>query len=82
MAVFYLLPVFPLSGAFVSLEQLPPGIQFISQTFPLTHFCHAFRLVNLYNADFSFIAGDLVFLFLGAVVTCAGAAFLLQRIQE
>lgn len=81
-AVFYLLPVFPLSGAFAPLDQLPGGIQIISQTFPLTHFCHAFRLVNMQNADLSFITGDLIFLLLGAVVTCAGAAILLQRIQE
>ena len=81
-AVFYLLPVLMLSGAFAPLEQLPPSIQMISETFPLTHFCHAFRLVNMRNADMGFIAGDLVFLLLGAVVSCAGAAFLLQRIQE
>ena len=81
-AVFYLLPVLMLSGAFAPLEQLPPSIQMISQTFPLTHFCHAFRLVNMQNADASFIVGDLLFMLMGAVVSCAGAAFLLQRIQE
>ncbi len=81
-AVFYLLPVLMLSGAFAPLEQLPRSIQMISQTFPLTHFCHAFRLINMHNADFGFIVGDLVFMLLGAVVSCAGAAFLLQRIQE
>ncbi len=81
-AVFYLLPVLMLSGAFSPLEQLPPAIQMISQTFPLTHFCHAFRLINMQNADLSFITGDLVFMILGAIVSCAGAAFLLQRIQE
>ena len=81
-AVFYLLPVLMLSGAFSPLEDLPPGIQMISQTFPLTHFCHAFRLVNMRNAGMGFIAGDLVFMLLGAVVSCAGAALLLQRIQE
>jgi len=81
-AVFYLLPVLMLSGAFSPLEQLPPAIQMISQTFPLTHFCHAFRLVNMHNADTGFIAGDLFFMLFGAVVSCAGAAFLLQRIQE
>ncbi len=82
VAVFYLLPVLMLSGAFAPLEQLPPSIQMISQTFPLTHFCHAFRLVNMRNADIGFITGDLAFMLLGAVVSCAGAAFLLQRIQE
>ncbi len=81
-AVFYLLPVLMLSGAFAPLEQLPTAIQMISQTFPLTHFCHAFRLVNLHGAPFGFIAGDLAFLLLGAVASCAGAVYLLQRIQE
>jgi ABC-2 type transport system permease protein len=82
LAVFYLLPVFPLSGAFAPLENLPDGIRMISQTFPLTHFCHAFRLINLQNADLSYIAGDLAFLAIGAVVTCAGAGWLLRRMHE
>ena len=81
-AVFYLLPVLMLSGAFSPLENLPPAIQDIAETFPLTHFCHAFRLVNMQNADFGFIVGDLVFMLVGAVLCCAGAAFLLNRIQE
>jgi ABC-2 type transport system permease protein len=81
-AVFYLLPVLMLSGAFAPLEQLPPAIQMISQTFPLTHFCHAFRLVNMHDASASFITGDLAFMFFGAIISCAGAVFLLQRIQE
>jgi ABC-2 type transport system permease protein len=81
-AVFYLLPVFPLSGAFASLEQLPPSIQLVAQAFPLTHFCHAFRLVSLCQASVSTIVPDLVFLLAGAVLTCFGAALLLRRIQE
>jgi len=82
IAVFFLLPVFPLSGAFAPLDHLPDAIQYISQTFPLTHFCHAFRLINLYDADFSFIVRDLCILSLGALVTCAGAAGLLSRAQD
>ena len=81
-AVFYLLPVLMLSGAFSPLEQLPPAIQMISQTFPLTHFCHAFRLVNMQNAEAGYVTGDLLFMLGGAVLSCAGAAFLLQRVQE
>ncbi|MEO7319616.1 MAG: ABC transporter permease [Chthoniobacteraceae bacterium] len=81
-AVFYLLPVFPLSGAFASLDQLPDSIRIISQTFPLTHFCHAFRLVSLGQAGLPAILGDLCFLAIGAVVTCLGAALLLRRIQD
>ena len=81
-AVFYLLPVFPLSGAFASLDQLPAGVRVISQSFPLTHFCHAFRMVSLGHAGFPAIVGDLCFLFAGAVVTCLGASLLLRRIQD
>ena len=81
-AVFYLFPVFPLSGAFAPLDQLPPGIRMLSQAFPLTHFCHAFRMVSLGQAGISSILGDLVFLLVGAVVTCLGAALLLRRIQD
>ena len=81
-AVFFLLPVFPLSGAFAPLEQLPQAIQYISQTFPLTHFCHAFRLINLQNAEISYILKDMAFLFLGAIVTCGGAGLLLSRTQD
>ncbi len=82
IAVFYLFPVFPLSGAFAPLDQLPAGIQKLSQAFPLTHFCHAFRMVSLAQAGISSIVGDLVFLLVGAVVTCFGAALLLRRIQD
>lgn len=81
-AVFYLFPVFPLSGAFAPLDQLPPGIRLLSQAFPLTHFCHAFRMVSMGQLGVSFVAGDLVFLAVGAIVTCFGAALLLRRIQD
>jgi ABC-2 type transport system permease protein len=81
-AVFYLLPVFPLSGAFAPLDQLPHSIQLLAQVFPLTHFCHAFRLVSLCQTGPAAIAGDLMFLFVGAIVTCLGAALLLRRIQD
>ncbi|MGH8093312.1 MAG: ABC transporter permease [Chthoniobacterales bacterium] len=82
LSVFFLLPIFVLSGAFAPLEQLPPAIRYLAECFPLTHFCRAFRLVNLYRAGPSFYGGDLVFLFVGALVTFAGAALLLRRIQE
>lgn len=81
-AVFYLLPVFPLSGAFAALEQLPPSIQGLAQAFPLTHFCHAFRLICLGNLGIDSVVGDLTFLLAGAVATCAGAASLLRRLQD
>ena len=81
-SVFFLLPVFVLSGAFAPLEQLPKTIQYISELFPLTHFCRAFRLVNMYHADAQFYVGDLVVLLAGALVTFLGAAFLLRRIEQ
>ena len=81
-SVFFLLPVFVLSGAFAPLEQLPKAIQYISELFPLTHFCRAFRLVNMYHAGVQFYLGDLVVLLTGALVTFLGAAFLLKRIEQ
>jgi ABC-2 type transport system permease protein len=81
-SVFFLLPVFVLSGAFAPLEQLPKAIQYVSELFPLTHFCRAFRLVNMYHAGPQFYAGDLVFLLAGALITFLGAAFLLKRIEQ
>jgi len=81
-SVFFLLPVFILSGAFAPIEQLPAGIRWISELFPLTHFCRAFRLVNLYHAAPSFYASSLLMLGIGTLVTFVGAAFLLRRIEE
>ncbi|MDQ6765689.1 MAG: ABC transporter permease [Verrucomicrobiota bacterium] len=81
-SVFFLLPVFVLSGAFAPLQQLPTGIRWISELFPLTHFCRAFRLVNLYHAGVRFYGPSLVVLCVGTVITFAGAAFLLRRIEQ
>jgi ABC-type multidrug transport system permease subunit len=81
-SVFFLLPVFVLSGAFAPLEQLPKAIQYISELFPLTHFCRAFRLVNLYRAAPQFYMGDLVMLFAGVLITFIGAIYLLRRIEQ
>jgi ABC-2 type transport system permease protein len=81
-SVFFLLPVFVLSGAFAPLEQLPKFIRYVSELFPLTHFCRAFRLVNMYHASLSFYVVDLIVLLAGALITFLGAAFLLKRIEE
>ena len=81
-SVFFLLPVFVLSGAFAPLEQLPKAIRYISELFPLTHFCRAFRLVNLYRAAPQFYAADLLMLFAGVVITFVGAIYLLRRIEQ
>ena len=81
-SVFFLLPVFVLSGAFAPLEQLPQAIRYVSELFPLTHFCRAFRLVNMYHASAGFYAVDLIVLLAGALITFIGAAFLLRRIEQ
>ena len=81
-SVFYLLPVFPLSGAFASLDQLPSGVHFLSELFPLTHFCRAFRIVSLGQQGLSAITTDLGFLLAGALISCAGASFFLRRMQD
>jgi ABC-type multidrug transport system permease subunit len=81
-SVFFLLPVFVLSGAFAPLEQLPQGIRYVSELFPLTHFCRAFRLVNMYHAPAQFYVLDLIVLLGGALITFIGAAFLLKRIEQ
>jgi ABC-2 type transport system permease protein len=81
-SVFYLLPVFPLSGAFASLDQLPPVVLWVSEAFPLTHFCRAYRIVSLGQQSVSAITTDLGFLLAGALITCAGASFFLSRMQD
>jgi ABC-type multidrug transport system permease subunit len=81
-SVFFLLPVFVLSGAFAPLEQLPRAIRYVSELFPLTHFCRAFRLVNLYRATPQYYAEDLVMLALGVLITFLGAMILLKRVEQ
>jgi ABC-type multidrug transport system permease subunit len=81
-SIFILLPVFILSGAFVPLSNLPDQIQLFSQVLPLTHFCHAFRLINMYSAQINFITSDLVFLAVGAILTCGAAAFVLRTTND
>jgi ABC-2 type transport system permease protein len=81
-SVVVLLPMLLLSGAFASPGQLPVTVRLLSQLFPLTHFCHAFRLVNMSNAGGSFIAVDLAWLAAGAVLTFGAAAYLLRSAEE
>ncbi len=81
-SVFFLLPVFVLSGAFAPLEQLPRYVRYVSELFPLTHFCRAFRRVNMYHAGIQFYAVDLLVLLAGALITFVSAAILLRRIEE
>jgi ABC-type polysaccharide/polyol phosphate export permease len=57
-------------------------VRYAAELFPLTHFCRAFRRVNMYQAGIQFYATDLLILLAGAVVTFVGAAILLQRMEE
>jgi ABC-2 type transport system permease protein len=79
--VFFLLPIIPLCGAFAPLSQLPAPIRAFAEIFPLTHFCRAFRLANMAQAEFSFLVGDVAYLAGGALVTFAAAALLLRRTE-
>jgi ABC-2 type transport system permease protein len=80
-SVFFLLPVFLLSGAFAPLSQLPPGVRIFSYAFPLTYFCHACREINLYGAGITSVLWDLVLLGLSALLTCSIAAYRLQAVE-
>lgn len=77
VAVFFLMPVFVLSGAFAPLDQLPAAVAAFSELFPLTHFCRAFRIVSMYQAPFSAALPDLLALLGGIAVTFGGATWLL-----
>jgi len=62
IAVFYVLPVFLLSGAFGHLEAIPDYIRPISYLFPLMYFSRAVRAVTLRGADFAQVSTDLAVL--------------------
>jgi ABC-2 type transport system permease protein len=51
IAVFYVLPVFMLSGAYAPIEAIPDYIRPISYLFPLMYFSRAVRAVTLRAAD-------------------------------
>jgi ABC-2 type transport system permease protein len=80
LSVFLLLPILILSGAFGPLSQLPRSVQLLSSVFPLTHYCHAFRLINIYNADPALILGDLLVLLLGSILLLAASTQLLKQV--
>jgi ABC-2 type transport system permease protein len=62
IAVFYVLPVFMLSGAYAPIEAIPDYIRPISYLFPLMYFSRAVRAVTLRAADFNQIWQDVVIL--------------------
>lgn len=62
IAVFYILPVFMLSGAYAPIEAIPEAIRPISYLFPLMYFCRAVRAVTLRGADLFLVWKDLAIL--------------------
>lgn len=62
IAVFYILPVFMLSGAYAPIEAIPRAIRPISYLFPLMYFCRAVRAVTLRGASFLLVWKDLAIL--------------------
>ncbi len=62
IAVFYVLPVFMLSGAYAPIEAIPKAVRPISYLFPLMYFCRAVRAVTLRGAGFLLVWKDLAIL--------------------
>ncbi|MEK7221176.1 MAG: ABC transporter permease [candidate division NC10 bacterium] len=62
IAVFYVLPVFMLSGAYAPIEAIPDYIRPISYLFPLMYFSRAVRAVTLRGAGLLLVWKDLVIL--------------------
>jgi len=62
IAVFYILPVFMLSGAYAPIEAIPAAIRPISYLFPLMYFCRAVRAVTLRGAGLLLVWKDLAIL--------------------
>jgi ABC-2 type transport system permease protein len=62
IAVFYVLPVFMLSGAYAPIEAIPDYIRPISYLFPLMYFSRSVRAVTLRGADLAQIWQDVAIL--------------------
>ena len=80
--VFFLLPVFVLSGAFAPLEQLPQVIRIPFGSFPTDPFLPGLPAGKSVSRGPEFYLIDLVVLFAGALVTFIGAAFLLRQMRS
>ena len=62
IAVFYVLPVFMLSGAYAPIEAIPDYIRPISFLFPLMYFSRTVRAVTLRGADLTQVWPDVAIL--------------------
>lgn len=77
-AVFYLMPALLLSGAYAPLESIPESVRWVSNAFPLTFFCRAFRAVWFRGFDVDEVAMDLAGLAGFALAAFAAAALLFR----
>ena len=78
LAVFYIMPTFVLSGAFLPIETQPLGLRPAALLFPLTYFCHGFRAAIMRGSSFEDLRVD--FLALAAFVAVTfGISILLLR---
>jgi len=80
LAVFYIMPAFVLSGAFMPIETQPEHVRPVALLFPLTYFCHGFRAAILRQSSFADLHVDLLVL-LGFVIATFGASVLVLRIR-
>ena len=62
IAVFYVLPVFMLSGAYAPIELIPEYVRPISYLVPLMYFSRAVRAVTLRGGDLAMVWKDIVVL--------------------
>ena len=79
LAVFYIMPVFVLSGAFAPLETMPANVRPIAYLFPLTYFCRAFRAALLRQASFADVRIDLLAMSAFVAVTFGASVLVLRR---
>jgi ABC-2 type transport system permease protein len=79
IAVFYVLPVFILSGAYAPIEVIPEYVRPISHLFPLMYFLRAVRAATLRDADFLVVWKDLLILGGFGIVYLYWAVLRLQK---
>lgn len=79
LAVFFLLPAFVLSGAFVPIETQPESVRPVAYLFPVTYFCRGFRAALLRQATMADVRVDLGAMLVFAVATFAASVWLLRR---
>lgn len=79
LAIFYILPVFVMSGAFAPIEAIPAKIRPITYLFPLTYFCRSFRASILRQSSLYDLRLDLAALLVFVILTFGVSILLLRR---